>query len=268
MADKLSWSILVSRENLLARLLRMFYVVPPAVTSGVAAHQRNLMLRFNLPLSRAQRYGERVRDSRDDGDNYNESVSELLSLAEGSEQCDESGSAEGDDTASGSAEDDDAESDPARLEKLGTGPGEPPFPPAGGNALIPAKGLAEPGEIKLELKTNKLLAFPRTSPAQNQCKQRWDGSIVDLFASNYSCCCECCRRAPREWLLPRAKATYLLQQCSTKPSAPLLRIASAGTSKRLRVIRDRADCELGALTCGYVLKGSGSVKGHQKKRRA
>jgi hypothetical protein len=256
MANKLSWSVLVSRENLLARLLRMFYVVPPAVTSAVAAHQRNLMLRFNLPLSRAQRYGERARDSRDNCDNS--ALPELFSVAENSE---EQGQAAGEDS-------DEADPDPSWAEKLGTGPGEPPLPPAGGRAMVPVKAAAETMEIEFAAAANNLVSFARSGEISDstQCRKRWDGSIIDLFASNYSCCCDCCRRAPREWLLPRAKASYLLQQCSSKQKVPRLRLLSCGQATKLRVIRERADCELGALSCGYVLKGSGSVKGHQKRR--
>jgi hypothetical protein len=64
------------------------------------------------------------------------------------------------------------------------------------------------------------------------------------------CCCKCddCRKKERESLLPRA--------------------ADDGEPypERLELIQDRADCVLGVLAGGYVLKGSGSVKSRPKKR--
>jgi hypothetical protein len=150
MAKKFEWNSLYSKDNLLARFLSLFYVIPPVVNETPGARQRSLLMRFKLPVFRTQRFSGRTRD----------------------------------------------------------------------------------------LYANKESASER---------------------ADCSCCCcncDCCQqKRAREWLLPRAADSCL----PLKPPTEL-------SHKQLQLIRDPGDCVLGVLTCGYVLSGSGSVKGRFQKR--
>jgi hypothetical protein len=93
-------------DNLLARLLSLFYVIPPAVLQTPVTHQRGVM-RINLPVSRMQKYSGRARELSETSTEQSVVDSDPVNAIKQEAET----------------EFDDSESDPVRSLQLGSGPG-------------------------------------------------------------------------------------------------------------------------------------------------
>ncbi len=107
------WKNVQSKDNLLARFLSLFYVVPSAVASASLLRQPKLISRITLPIYRGQKNSGRARDNNSSDDNADNSAKS----AAGDNQTDNVMSEEAEQAEL------DADSDPARCSKLATGPG-------------------------------------------------------------------------------------------------------------------------------------------------
>ncbi len=113
--DKISdWKNVQIKDNLLARLLNLFYVVPPVVTKTSLMRQRSLIMRLNLPVNRGQRISDRARENSVTNENADCAA---MSVPLGEDLS-------SDEVAGTEEVELDPESDPARSCKLGTGPGQ------------------------------------------------------------------------------------------------------------------------------------------------
>lgn len=234
MAKKLGWNSSYSNDNLLARLLRLFYVIPPVVNETPGVRQRNLMMRFNLPVSRAQRFSGRARELCE-----NKEPAPVVEPS-ASENAEGIFASDSDNVVM------DAESDPARSSRLGSGPGTKK---SAGSARQPASSAGEPAGSASKT-IERVCRMHCLSGSAFSC------SIIESKDCACCCCdCDCCRKPAREWLLPRAASSYLP-----------LRQPTQWSHKRLQIIRNPEDCVLGALRSGYVLGKSGSVKSRFQKR--
>jgi hypothetical protein len=192
MAKKPGQNNSVPRDNLLARLLNLFYVIPPAVNKTPGASQQSLMLRLSFPVPLVQRSTRQASDLRQ---------SKQFTLADL----------------------------PLKLSTC---------------SAAPTKSLATAISFEKSCAEHGLSGCPFSGSGEGE--------------SECSCCtckCDCCRKRAREWLLPRSER-----------SLPDLRQASGISAERLALIRNPGDCVLGVLASGYVLRGSGFVKGRAKKR--
>lgn len=236
MENKSGWNKNVPKDNLLARLLSLSYVVSPAVTRVSLMRQRNLITRFNLPLSRGQQFWGRARDSH----KCNERA-QLSLLPGGVEAADANDHLVQSDSIEIAV---DAEDDPARAARQGSGPG-----------------------VKLQLTKAAVLSKTQNSAIK---PTAFRGSLSNYRSRRvclhgqfgyFSCCCCWRKNIYKDWLIPR-----VVLDTPPEGSLALTPAMLSDRSERMKLIRATGDCVLGVLACGYVVGGSGTVKGSARKR--